>query len=308
MIDSAAPNGPLDQNFDLEDQYVLSRSIANLDAIAETWIKRSASALANYEHREYSYGPGPYQDLMFFPARLTGSDSRTNQIPLLVFIHGGYWQETHKDFWFYLAPPYVERGIAVAIVDYPLCPSVTIEDIVQAMRQCVHWLWSSSGDLGVHQKRIVVAGHSAGGHLAAMLALTDWQSLDSSLPPQLLSSAVCLSGLYDLEPLLRTSLNEALQLDQAAARRNSPLHVLRNATSSRRPFSVPPLVAAVGGLETSEFHRQQAEFVMEWRSQGYEATVIELPGCHHFAVLEELIREDSPLFAKVLALAAAGER
>ncbi len=212
---------------------------------------------------------------------------------LFVFIHGGYWRAFHKSDFSWIAPPFVERGVSVAVLDYALAPQVTIEHIVRQNLAALGWLWRHGGSLGFDRNRIVVGGHSAGGHLTAMMLAARFPDWSSDLPPDLVKGGVAISGLFDLEPIRRASfLNVDLKLDVTSARRLSP--------ASMTPATDAPLVTAVGGIESSEFKRQTRLIAERW-SQAFRADV-PMPGRDHLRVCEALADPASPLFEATIAL------
>jgi arylformamidase len=227
-----------------------------------------------------SYGPGARNTVDVFASR--------NQGDMVVFIHGGYWQALDGSFFSHLARGLNAHGIGVAIPGYDLCPQVSIENIIQQMRMAARALAPLS-------RRLVVSGHSAGGHLAACLMATDWRSIDAALPKDLIKAAYAISGLFDLRPLVETSINNALGLDQATARRASPL------------FWPPPsrgsLDAVVGGTESAEYFRQSRMIVDAWGRAGIETSFAEAPGANHFTAIAPLADPASPMTLRLMDLA-----
>ncbi len=195
---------------------------------------------------------------------------------MLLFIHGGYWQNLDKRDVVFLAPPLVKDGIAFAALTYALAPQVSLDEIVRQARAAVGWLWRQAPLLGVDPQRIFVAGHSAGGHLAMMLAATDWPER-GGLPADVVKGAFSVSGVYDLTPIRLSYHNAVLKLDDSAVRRNSPLVLT--------PLGHVPVWLTVGGEETPELLRQQAEFAQRWSKAGAKVTVVPAPGLHHFDIL-----------------------
>lgn len=238
------------------------------------------SALARGAHKgwrqDLAYGPSPRQCLDYLEAG--------RGAPLLLFIHGGYWQALdHKTFGF-IGPPWREAGIAFATMTYELCPQATLPEILGQARQALRWLQDEAGGLGFDPGRIVVAGHSAGGHMAVTLAAGE--GLDAARP----AAALSVSGLYELEPIRHTYLNAALRLDGPTAAALSPIRHL--------PRRAPPLALAVGAAELPEFVRQQRDFAAAWQAAGLAAPLaVELPGRHHFSVVDGLADPADPLFA-----------
>jgi len=221
--------------------------------------------------------------------------------PCLLFIHGGYWQALDKSDFSYIVPAFQDAGVAVAVVNYPLAPQVNVDDIVPENRAAVAWLHRNARDYGIDPARIHVSGHSAGGHLTAMVLETDWATFGLDHNP--VRGACAISGLFDLEPIRLCYLNDVLGLDAAEAERNSPLHHL--------PKRSGPLILSVGSVETDEFLRQQAEFAAAWRKAGLPLEVADQPGDHHFSVVDRLAQPKSLLHQAVMrqisSSASAGE-
>ena len=151
------------------------------------------------------YGEAP-REIDLFPAR-KGDGS------CMMFIHGGYWRSRDKNDFSFLAPAWVDAGVSLAVVNYDLCPQVTVEEIVRQMLRASRWLWLHAEDYGMDQDRLYVGGHSAGGHLTAMLMSALWPTFDRALPKDLWKGGLAISGLYDLQPLLEVDwLNSDLRL------------------------------------------------------------------------------------------------
>jgi arylformamidase len=206
-----------------------------------------------------------------------------------VFIHGGYWQLGSRQDTAFVARALTAAGIDVAIPSYSLCPAVSIGDIIEEMRRCLVALWAATA------RRPVVVGHSAGGHLTAALLATDWSAVPG-VPADLVRTGLAISGVFELAPLIPTTMNARLRLDPAAAAAASPL------------FWPPPrpgrtLVAAVGEHETPEFHRQSRAIVERWAHAGVTTQYLSVAGVHHFTIVDELTRPGSALFDRVVALA-----
>lgn len=253
------------------------------------WARDSAAARGRLNGRlDLAYGPSPGQRLDLFPSARAAVD---RPAPLLAFIHGGYWQSLDKGDFSYLAPAFVEAGIAFASLNYDLAPAVGVPEIVRQIRAALAWLHRNAAVHGADPARIFVAGHSAGGHLAVMALLADWPALGVDLPADLVKGACSVSGVYELEPLRLSYHQDVLGLDPAAVETMSPLR--------RIPAGAGPLVCAVGRQETEEFLRQQAELVAAWRAAGLDARVVDLPDRQHFSAIDALGEPDHALFATV---------
>jgi arylformamidase len=232
-------------------------------------------------HLDLRYGEMPGETLDLFPAR-KGDGS------CLMFIHGGYWRSLDKKDHSFLAPALVDGGVSLAVVNYDLCPKVTIEDIVQQMLRASRWLWLHAEDYGMDQDRLYVGGHSAGGHLTAMMMCALWPVFDRQLPKDLWKGGLAISGVYDLRPLIQVDmLQPDLRLDEAGALRLSPAFM--------SPATRAPVMTCVGGRESSEFLRQNALIGERWRAAF--AGDIPMPDAHHFSVLDGLADQKSALYA-----------
>ncbi len=235
------------------------------------WARAAQVARDTLPHlRNLTYGDGPNETLDLFLAK--------NSRYLLVFIHGGYWRAFDKDDFSWIAPPLVRAGFSVAVVNYALCPSVSIAEITEQCRRAVAWLYRT------HPQPLIISGHSAGGHLTGEMFATPWA--DYGVPKEAIVGGISISGLFDLEPLIQVSFNSDLRLDAESARACSPVY--------KQPTLQAPLVLAVGALESGEFHRQSRLLKQAWPAVCTE--VIALPGCHHFNALDALADPGSPVW------------
>jgi arylformamidase len=212
--------------------------------------------------------------------------------PLFVYIHGGYWQRGDKSMYSYLAEPFNAAGIDVAIVGYPLCPQVSMTQIVASIRSALAWLWRNAGELGVDGGRINLCGHSAGGHLTAMALATRWPDLGDDLPADLLKSTIPISGLYRLEPLLATTISHLLQLTPEEVETLSPVNLAASGNAK--------MLIVVGGGETPAFFSQADDLVAAWSRPGLAIERHDDPGADHFDVAVNLGDPKSALFRRVL--------
>lgn len=213
--------------------------------------------------------------------------------PLLVFIHGGYWQELSKRESFFAAADCVRTGIAFAAIDYTLAPEADLDQIVSECRDALVWLHRRAASLGFDRNRIFVAGSSAGAHLAAMTAFGCANRLQEGL-----AGLVLVSGIYELEPLIGTSVNDKLGLDVDAARRNSPLlHPVPG---------FPPAIVCWGEVETSEFKRQSRAFANHLDQSGIPVRTFEVPAKNHFDIILDLARPPARLGRETTQFILAG--
>jgi arylformamidase len=231
-----------------------------------------------------SYGDTPRQIVdLFLPD--TGENA-----PLALFIHGGYWRAMDPSSSSHMARGLNAHGVAVAVVGYDLCPNVTIADIIEQIRRACIFLWQRFA------RRVLVSGHSAGGHLAAAMVATDWGRLYPKAPADLVPAGYAISGIFDLAPLVGLPMNQDLKLDATEARRLSPLF-----------WPVPPgraLDAVVGDLETKEFKRQSQTVAQVWRQAKADTRYQEFPG-HHYTVIEALADPQSAMVARLAELTRA---
>jgi len=207
----------------------------------------------------------------------------------LIFFHGGYWRAFSKDDFSFLAEALVEVGITVAVPSYPLCPEVKVSDIAQSCRLAVAKLWQEALS-PCERAKLVISGHSAGGYLTAALFATDWA--EYGLPPTPFCGGLSISGVFELEPLVNTTMNAGIRFSLEEARAWS-LH-------ETCPRVAAPLVLAVGEKESSEFHRQSAALAATWPE--ISMAPLSVPGRHHFDVVGELGRAGTPLFEQAMGL------
>ena len=256
-------------------QYNNRARVPEFPAILQQWSDASAQAREGLAGSlDVAYGSAPSERLDIFPA----AGNQPNA-PVLVYIHGGYWRALDKRDQSFVTPPFVAAGAMVVVPNYALCPAVRIDHIALQLVQALAWVYRHAAEYGGDPSRIVVAGHSAGGHLAAMLLACDWPAVAADLPPNLVRAALSVSGLFDLEPLRHAPfLAPDLQLSVASARRLSPAFM---------PPPRGPLVAVVGGDESEEFLRQNALIGRAWGPQAVLACET-VPGCNHMTVIHEL--------------------
>lgn len=247
--------------------------------ILDGWEQRSAAVAAAYpRHLDLRYGPRARNRIDYFPAGDTAA-------PVLVFIHGGYWQMRAKETFRFLAPGPLAHGISVASVGYTLAPEATLADIVGEIESAIDWLAANVARLGGDASRMFVSGWSAGGHLAAL-----------ALDHPAVRGGLAISGIFDLEPIRLSFLNDKLGLNADDAVALSPLHRLR--------ASSPPLFLAYGTGELPELQRQSRDYAAARAAAGLPGTLAALNGHNHFSILEELASPAGELTQRVRELVA----
>jgi len=237
---------------------------------------------------DVGFGPHPRQRFDWFPA-----DGAARGI--VAWFHPGFWQMRDRTLFRCLMPRFAALGLDVAMVGYPLCPEVTLAELTEAARAVVPALVARETAVHGRPLPIVAAGHSAGAHLAVELALTDWPA--RGLAPAPIAAVLALSGVYDLEPLIPTSLQAALRLDPASARAASPVHRVGSVGA--------PALFAVGGAETAAFLEQNHRMAAAWRAAGHEADMLVSPDDDHFSLIR---RFDDPASTLVAAIRAVLDR
>jgi len=271
---------------DYEKEYDNRGRIPEHPEIFARWQREAAAFRAGARDAELglAYGPSPRQTIDLFPAK--DDDAST---PLALFIHGGWWRTLDPALFSQLVAGPNARGLTVAVPGYDFCPQVSIATIIEQMRSACLWLWRK------RRRRIFIYGHSAGGHLAACMVAQDWKAFASDAPTDLVPAAYAISGVFDLSPLVHVSQNQDLRLDDAEARRVSPLH-----------WKVPAgrkLDAVVGALESGEFLRQSKTITEGWRSRGVETRYEAIPATNHFTVIDALCDANSAMTQRVAEMA-----
>lgn len=256
--------------------------------IFERWARDSAAVRASADRcrLDLRYGPQEMQTLdLFLP--------QGRPLGTLMYIHGGYWRSLDKSDASIVAPPFTEAGYAVAVINYALCPAVSVGTIVDQVRAAAAWLHADGAGIGGPTGSLFACGHSAGGHLAAMLLATDWPQWQPNLPAGLVAGAICISGLYDLQPLLAVpSVMQAARLTPESARALSPKLL--------SPQAGVRLVTAIGLDENRGFHEQLNAMVDAWPEA--HAGHVACAGRDHFTILEELTDRTGAVAAATLRL------
>jgi arylformamidase len=265
--DQAWRNWPLVR---IEKEYSPSSCVPSAAPFLAEYASRSRVAeQALVCQKDLQWGDKPDETLDFFPA---GS----RDAPLLVFIHGGYWQELSKNESLFAASDCVANGIAFAAINYTLAPKASVETIVDQCRRAVAWLYGQAGALGFDRERLYLSGSSAGAHLVAMMLVKGWQHT-AGVTDDAVAGAVLLSEIYDLEPLVGTYIAAPLHLTTADAAGLSPV---------RLPLGRPlPTIIAWGENETSEFKRQSRSYAARLEAADFPVSAFEVAGANHFNIV-----------------------
>ena len=265
---------------EIDGQYNAGAAVADAARYLRGYAERSAVARARLRCQlDIAYGPTLDETLDIFPAAAAGA-------PVFVFIHGGYWRAfSSKDF-SCVATGLQASGITTVVVNYSLCPKVTIDEITRQCRAALAWTLRRIGGHGGDPARVAVGGHSAGGHLAAMCLETRWEE-DWGLARDPIAAAVLVSGIYDLEPLRHSYLQPSIRLDDGIVARNSPLFAVRACAT--------PLLVTWGGDESAEFARQSTSLHEAWLAAGNASELLPQSGRNHFSATDGFEEASSPI-------------
>lgn len=263
-------------------QYNPRTTVANASEIIPAWKIRAVQTRERFAFdADIPYGLHPREVLDFYRApKAKGT---------MIYIHGGYWRMLSKVETSWVADGFVEQGVSVALINYPLCPEVSLGDIRDSTIQAFVYLYKNvlTED---ERANIVVAGHSAGGHLAALHLATDWTTY--GLPKHPIAGVIAISGIYDVAPLMHTSMNGDIRITEESA---SALNLITSKIKSRAP-----MVFSVGGDEPSEFHRQATDQAKAWGS--LNPKILNLPLTNHFTIVDSLVDSNGELRRISLAM------
>lgn len=269
------------------DRATLNAAYNNSAAVTDSgewlagWRVRSgASRTISGAQLDVPYGPQERARFDYFPAGVPGA-------PLFVFIHGGYWHRNTKELFSFVSEGPRVHGIDVAIVGYTLAPAARLSEIVVEVQQAVNYLAANADQFGFDPKQIYVGGWSAGGHLAAIACR--WPNV---------KAALIVSGIFDLEPIALSYINDPLRLNREEIENFSPLNLLRT--------GIAPQSITIGGNELTELQRQSAAYAAAASRLGLPVKLAMLPGHHHFSILDELAKADGILTDELLGLVARG--
>lgn len=270
-------------------QYNARAMIPDHPHIFTRWLKESAHVRrAHAALFDIAYGESSGERLDFFP-------TNRSDAPLLIFIHGGWWRSLDKSDFSFIVPAYTRAGVNVALTNYTLAPQASIADIVLQQLRALAWLYRNAETYDFNPRRIVVAGHSAGAHLTAMMMSAVWPVFGNDLPPDLVKAGILMSGVYDLEPVRHAEfVNVDLKLNEKSIEFLSP---------STIPQAHPaPFISAFGALESEEFKRQTALIEKSWHTN--HRARIALPESNHLTICDAFATPSHPLWEASIDLIA----
>ncbi len=275
---------PLYRQFRTQEQidaeYDVEKSVPDFMIYAKHYVEASEALRNSVDAQlDVAYGPTLDETLDIFPAEQPDA-------PVFVFIHGGAWRILSSKEFSTVANGMRARGITTVVVNYALCPKVSIDEITRQSRAAVAWVLRNIARYGGDPQRVVLGGHSAGGHLTAMCLQTDWEG-EYGLPKDPLAGAVVVSGVFEIEPFRWSSIQPMLQIDDGAIRRNTPLHSVRRCAT--------PLLVSWGSEEPAEFERQSLAFVQAWSDAGNRAQMLPQEGRNHFDAIYGFEKAGHPL-------------
>ncbi|MBU2882807.1 alpha/beta hydrolase [Psychrosphaera sp. B3R10] len=283
------------EKLELEKEYSPSSCIEDIQVYIARYAERSAQALwwareTQSVLENLSYGSSDAEKLDLFVPHCDVTNSKT----LYIYLHGGVWQELDKSVSGFAATNFQQHGDYFAVINYALLPDVNLAEIIEQNRRAIAYLYENASSFGFDPKRIVLIGSSGGAHIAAMMCATHWPKWRSdndikiSLPKNLVKGVVAISGIYDIEPITNTDINDVLRLPEDQIAVYSPI---RLKFKNNCPF-----VIAFGNNETSEFKRQSKEFAAHLEQQCIVNSVLEIESRNHFDVVLDLANVDSQLF------------
>lgn len=279
-MDDAARGDQLRRDAAYNNRWAVPDHMADLDR----WAADSAAVRDSVRcDLDVEYGTGDRETLdILYP-------HRDGPAPLIVFLHGGYWLSMTKDSYSFIGKNFVDAGAAFAIVGFGLCPDISLAHMVGQVERAIAYLWEKANDYGLDRQRFYLAGHSSGGHLAAMV-LGGGVSGTPAVPPETFRASVIVSGLFDLAPVADTYINNYIQLDARGVRDLSPLDHIPSAGKK-----MGPLILGTGEHELAEYHLHQARYAQAWKGNGHAVQMCDAAGYHHFDVPYDLANADGAL-------------
>jgi arylformamidase len=275
----------------LEQHFNPRVAVADAQGLLERYIARSAETreriTGTYDLR---YGPDEKQTFDLHPPA-----DGNKAAPILIFIHGGYWRALDKSDHSFVVPAFTDAGLLVVNLNYDLCPTVTLDRIVEQVRDGIAYVHQHAAELGGDPARITLMGHSAGAHLAAMMLAQDWTA--DGLPADVIKSAVLLTGIYEPAVVQRISVNAEIQMTPDVAARNDCIN--------NPPLRTLPLLIAAGGDEPDGWQQQSIDYAGVCRAENFEVTLTCVTGTNHFTLLDAASDPSHDLCQAIIAKALA---
>lgn len=279
------------KNYDqeaLDRQYNLRLHTPDFANYFERWDLLSRQTEKNYPvFKDIPYAALPLEQSDIYPS--SQAHSKT-----LVFIHGGYWHLLDKSSFHFIAEVFPADNITTVLLNYPLAPACSMDQIVLSCRKAIAWLYQNIAYYNGDPDQIYLAGHSAGGHLAAMLMTTDWPRFNSLVPENTIKGVCALSGLFNLTPVHLCYINQIVNMNDEAAARNSPVNL--------QPMNDCPLILAVGATETAEFIEQSTELALCWNQKNCNVLLAQIPGSNHYSILDTITDNEAELHLAIREL------
>jgi len=270
---------------EFERQYNPRQAVPDHQDKIDARVTASAEARCRIEGvYDLRYGPGPLEVLDVYPAEAEAA-------PVQLYIHGGYWRAQDKSDVSFFAEPFTAAGATVVIVNYDLCPNVSLPEIMAEIVRAIAWTHGHIAEWNGDPNRIYISGNSAGAHLGAMMLAHDWQA--EGLPADIIKGAALLTGVYDPTPVLGISVNNIIGLTADMLKAVSPMQNL--------PRRNLPLLVPVGGAETTEWMRQTRAYADLCQANGIGAEYMEVPGADHFDMTAAMGDPDGPVMLAILA-------
>ena len=287
MTDTKKVYGDFTQE-QLDWQYNNRERVPGSVGIMESYAARGEAFIKDAPHHfNLSFGSTPAEVVDVYPASNTSVPA-----PVIIYFHGGYWFSRHKDDFRFIPAGLAPAGAMVVVVNYALIPSVDLAELVRQCQAAVGWTYKNAATYGGDPEKIYLTGHSAGGHVTAMMYATDWDAW--GVPADAIKGGMAISGLYDLEPIRLNFMNPTLGFTEQTVRDYSPINL--------KPSLNAPLIFAVGGAETPEFLRQNKLLLGPWGEAGLATEELVVPDLNHFTVLENFSTEGKPLNTRILTL------
>jgi arylformamidase len=261
----------------------------NADEVVARYVSRSAEARSTLHcDLDIAYGPGADDRLDWFHAGKANA-------PVVIFIHAGAWRNFNKGDFSFVASSFVADGCHVVVLNFSKAPAVRVPAILDQVRSGIGWVYRNLGRFGADPARVFVAGHSSGAYTTSMMLLTDW-SRHGLLQGRIFRAAFCISGTYDLKPIILSARGSYIHLEGSEEHDLSPIRHLQRANTQ-------VMVAHCEG-DTDEFQRHSRDFAAALEERGLLLESIRLPSINHFEIIEAFADSNSPLNAKVLGYIA----